>query len=184
MLQLNFSPFPTLATERLILKKITHDDAAEIFYQRSDPGIMKYVDRPPAQTLEDAHAFIDMITKNLDDNNSISWGIQLKGSDRLIGNIALWRIEKENHRAEIGYCLHPAEQGKGYMNETLRAVAHYGFGTMRLHSIEANINPENLASQKALERIGFVREAYFTENYYYDGRYIDSAIYSLLTPHR
>jgi ribosomal-protein-alanine N-acetyltransferase len=51
---------------------------------------------------------------------------------------------------------------------------------MNLHSIEANINPENIASRKLLEKTGFVREAYFKENYFFNGKFIDSEIYSLL----
>jgi ribosomal-protein-alanine N-acetyltransferase len=47
-----------------------------------------------------------------------------------------------------------------------------------LHSIEATVNPGNLASIKLLERCGFVREAYYREKYYNKGKFIDSAIYS------
>ena len=66
------------------------------------------------------------------------------------------------------------------MYEALCAIIEYGFNQMKLHSIEANINPDNIASQQLLEKAGFVREAYFRENYYFGGRFIDSAIYSLL----
>jgi ribosomal-protein-alanine N-acetyltransferase len=60
------------------------------------------------------------------------------------------------------------------------AVMEYGFGTMKLHSLEANVNPDNKASIKLLERNNFIKEAHFKENYFYDERYLDSAIYSLL----
>jgi [ribosomal protein S5]-alanine N-acetyltransferase len=82
----------------------------------------------------------------------------------------------------LGYVLHTAHQGKGIMAEALGAVLHYGFHTMKLHSAEANVNPENAASIRVLERQGFVREAYFRENYLFRGRFIDTAIYSLLAP--
>ena len=68
------------------------------------------------------------------------------------------------------------------MDEALKAVLHYGFYTMKLHSVEANIDPENATSKKLLERNGFIREAYYKENYFFEGKFIDSAIYSLLTP--
>ncbi len=51
---------------------------------------------------------------------------------------------------------------------------------MNLHSIEANVNPGNTASIKLLEKNNFTREAYFKENYFYDGKFLDTAIYSLL----
>ncbi len=180
MLEFNFTPFPLLTTERLILRKAVIEDAPEIFFLRSDPRVLKYIDREPAQSLEEAQQFITLITDNLESNNGINWAISLKDDSRLIGTIALWRLIKEHHRAEIGYTLHPDFQGKGIMDEAMKAIIDYGFNVMNLHSIEANINPDNKASQNLLERNNFVREAYFKENYYHNGIFLDSAIYSLV----
>jgi ribosomal-protein-alanine N-acetyltransferase len=180
MLNLNFTPFPVIHTERLVLREITDEDLPEVFFQRSDPQMMKYVDRAPARSLEDAAEFLGRLKAALLANEGITWGITLKDEPKLIGNIGIWRIEKEHHRAEIGYALHPGHQSKGYASEALKAILHYGFHTMKLHSMEANVNPDNAASIKLLERNNFIREAYFKENYFFDGKYLDSAIYSLL----
>jgi ribosomal-protein-alanine N-acetyltransferase len=59
-------------------------------------------------------------------------------------------------------------------------MVRFGFKEMNLHSIEANVNPLNERSQKVLERVGFKREAYFRENYLFDGKFLDSVIFSLL----
>ncbi len=91
-------------------------------------------------------------------------------------------FKKENYRAEFVYALHPDHWGKGIMNEVAEAVIDYGFKVLKLHSIEANINPENIASQKLLEKHKFVKEAYFKENFFWEGKFLDSAIYSLLAP--
>jgi ribosomal-protein-alanine N-acetyltransferase len=184
MLSVNFSPFPVLKTERLILRKTEMTDAPAMFVQRSDPQLMQYVDRKPCESIEEAAAFIRMITDNLDDNSGISWAITTHDSDEMIGSIAIWRIMKEHYRGEVGYVLLPEYQGKGIMHEALGAVIAYGFDVMKLHSLEANTNPNNTPSHKLLERNGFVREAYFKENYYYNGKFLDSAIYSLITPHK
>lgn len=68
------------------------------------------------------------------------------------------------------------------MQEAIVAVLLYGFSAIKLHSVEANINPANVAFKKLLEKNGFVQEAYFKENFYYNGRFTDAAIYALLTP--
>ncbi|MBE2290175.1 MAG: GNAT family N-acetyltransferase [Chitinophagaceae bacterium] len=182
MLTLNFDPFPILSTERLVLRRLSVDDGPEIFHHRSDPALNEYLDRAPCASLDEAVAFIRMVNAAIDDNNNVTWGITLKGHGRIIGSIALWRIEKENYRAELGYTLETAQQGKGLMSEALAAVLEHAFGKMGLHSIEANINPANSPSKVLLERHGFIREAYFRENYYHNGHFFDSAIYSLLTP--
>lgn len=181
MLQPNFHPFPVLKTQRLVLREVTSNDANEIFFLRSDAGLLTYLDKAPEKSVDETIAWIEMIKKNKEDNDGILWGIALKGSNIIIGSICYWRMQKQHYRAEIGYVLHPAHQGKGIMDEAMKAVLQYGFETMKLHSIEANVNPGNAASMKILERNGFVKEAYFKENYYYDGKFIDSAIYSLLT---
>ena len=68
------------------------------------------------------------------------------------------------------------------MQEALTEVLNFGFNILKLHSIEANVNPDNIASIKLLERNKFIREAFFKENIYYEGKFSDSVIYSLLEP--
>jgi ribosomal-protein-alanine N-acetyltransferase len=182
MLEVNFDPFPILSTERLILRKITENDINDFFILRSDNRVMQYIDRPLAESTDDALKLIQLITGLLSNNEGITWGIVLKSHPRLIGTIGLWRIIKEHYRAEIGYLLHPDLQGKGIMQEAFVPILNYGFTTMKLHSIEATVNPENAASIKILEKNNFIREAYFKENYFYNENFLDSAVYSLLNP--
>jgi ribosomal-protein-alanine N-acetyltransferase len=182
MLEINFSAFPQLETPRLVLRNIQHSDAEVLFELRSNPEMLRYLDRAPMQSLQEAHELID---KNLDafhKNEGILWALSLPDQPEMMGTITFWKMDKANYRAEIGYMLDLKYQGKGYMGEALNAVLKYGFETLKLHSVEANINPGNEASRLLLERAGFVREAYFRENYYFDGKFLDSAIYSLLAP--
>ena len=180
MLEISFQPFPIIVTERLILRAIVLEDAAEILALRSDPEVMKYLDRPPANSIADAIEFAQKNIDQLKANEGINWAITLKENPSLIGNICFWKIDKQHHRAEIGYMLNTSQQQKGLMQEALAAVLQYGFNSMHLHSVEANVNPANEASKKILLKNNFVQEAYFRENYYYEGKYLDSAIFSLL----
>ena len=66
------------------------------------------------------------------------------------------------------------------MQEAIKAVITYAYTETTLHSIEANINPDNLASANLLEKNGFKKEAHFRENFYYNGKFLDSLIYSLV----
>ncbi|HYG52862.1 MAG TPA: GNAT family protein, partial [Flavobacteriales bacterium] len=90
------------------------------------------------------------------------------------------KLHKENYRAELGYMLNKHFHGKGIMLEATAAVIHYGFEIMKLHSIEALINPENHKSAKILERSGFRKEAHFKENFFHNGVFEDTVIYGLL----
>lgn len=185
MLELNFTPFPNLSSERLIFRELTVTDAGQVFKLRSDPAAVEFLDKEPMQQQEEALALINKILEGLHQNENISWAIALKEAPSvLIGTIGFWRIIKEHHRAEIGYMLLPEHFNKGYMTEAINAVIPYAFNEIKLHSIEANINPGNRASEAILIKTGFVKEAHFRENYYYDGKFLDSVIYSLLTPKR
>jgi ribosomal-protein-alanine N-acetyltransferase len=76
--------------------------------------------------------------------------------------------------------LLPEFNGKGIVSEAVQEVVNYGFDVMKLHSIEAIIDPLNDASAKVLEKNGFVKEAHLRENEFYEGRFLDTVIYSLL----
>ena len=182
MLHFDFNPFPILYTDRLILRQISTDDVNEIISLRSNKDAMKYIDRPLIESTEAALQLIQKIMEGINNNDAITWAIALQDDSRLIGTIGFWRIDKDNHRAEIGYMLHPDHQKKGIMQEALSVVLHYGFETLHLHSAEADVNPANEASKKLLEKNKFVQEAYFRENFYYNGVFMDSAIFSLLAP--
>ena len=180
MLTVNFSPFPLLETARLQLRCISEKDAAEMFFLKSNKEVLKYLDRDAFVSKTEALTFIKLILSKLQNNESVSWAITYKDSGKMIGTIEYWRFIKEHFRAEVGYMLHPDEWGKGIMKEALGKVIQYAFKEIGLHSIEANINPGNAASAALLESKGFVKEAYFRENYYHSGNFTDSVIYSLV----
>lgn len=181
MLEINFKPFPVIQSERLLFRLLTAEDTDQIFALRTAPASIKFLDKHPLKKKEEALLLIDNILQAIDANEGITWAIALKNKPALlIGTIGYWRIEKENYRAEIGYMLLPEYFNKGYMTEAIHAINEFGFTALKLHSIEANINPANAASAAILLKTGFVKEAYFKENFYFDGKFIDSEIYSLL----
>ena len=143
---------------------------------------MKCLDKLPATTVDEALEYIDKISVSIKNGDAILWGITVRDDPKIIGTICYWRMEKEHYRAEIGYVLHPDYTGKGMMHEALTEVLNYGFQKMKLHSVEARVNPHNIPSIKILEKNNFEREAYFKEDYFFDGRFLDTVVYSLLTP--
>ncbi|MGL2966075.1 GNAT family N-acetyltransferase [Flavobacterium sp. XGLA_31] len=180
MLTINFHPFQNLETKRLLLRRIDENDVDEILALRGNSETMKYIPRPLAKTKEDALQHIAMINEKIEDNTGINWGITIKGNLKIIGIIGHYRIQPENHRAEIGYMSLPETYGKGYITEAIKAVVKYGFEQMNLHSVEAVIDPDNIASEKVLLKNGFVKEAHILENELWDGKFWDTVIYSLL----
>ncbi|CAD0006318.1 GNAT family N-acetyltransferase [Flavobacterium salmonis] len=180
MLNFNFTPFPVIETDRLILRRITNDDVNEVFELRSNPETMKYIPRPLVKSSEDALEHIAMIEEKIVTNTGINWGITLKTNSKLLGIIGYYRMQPENYRAEIGYILLPDFHGKGIITEAVQRLITFGFNDLKLHSIEAVIDPENFASEKVLQKCNFVKEAHFKESDFYEGKFLDKVIYSLL----
>lgn len=181
MLRVNFNPFPEILTNRLLLRRINKSDAKEIFFLRSDESVMKYIDKEREKSVEETEEHIKRLEAMINENNGLVWAIALKNNPApLIGSVCLWKFQLEHYRAEIGYVLHPGFWRKGYMKEAIHAVVQYGFNKLNFHSIEAMINPENIASAAVLESVGFKREAFLKENYFFRGKFLDTAIYSLL----
>ena len=184
MLELNFNPFPILETERLVLRRTTLDDADDYFFLRSSPEAMKHICKPLQTSIEETKELIYKINEMIAFNDGISWAICLKNNNKMIGSVSFHRVEKEHYRGEIGYMLHPDYWRQGIVSEAVAAIIKYGFNTIQFHSIEAHIDPTNIGSEKLLQKFSFVKEAHFKENYFFNGQFLDTAVYCLLNPYK
>lgn len=183
MLQLNFSSFPILETERLILRAHTSTDAETLFAMRNNEDVMKFIHRERQKTIGEIENFISTFNAGCQQGQHLAWVIALKEDpDQMIGSIGYWRTDLANYRAEIGYMLHPDYWRKGIISEALIKTIDFGFKEMKLHSIQANISPANEASREILLKHGFIKEAYFKQDHYFNGEFLDSEIYGLLNP--
>ncbi len=184
MLEVKFTQFPTLHTPRLLLREVTPDDAPAIFKIRSDPRVMQYIGKRPQQDISEAQQQIENYLQTYQQNEAVNWAICLhEQPEWLIGTLGFWRMDKVNHRVEIGYTLNADYWRQGIMDEAMTAAIEYCFKVLDFHSIEANTDPLNDASGRILEKHGFVQEAYFRENFYFEGTFLDSRIYSKINPY-
>ena len=155
MIDISFTPFPFLTTENYALRNLKPEDEQEIFALRSSDEINKYLDRPKANTLDDAQSFITKIINGIAENEAIFWVVTPKGGTKFLGSICLWKISREDATAEIGYELLPENHGKGIMQEVIPRVIQFGFEEMKLQTIEAEVSPRNLKSVRLLEKNNF-----------------------------
>lgn len=181
MLTLNFPSFPTLQTERLILRAHTNGDAKALFALRTHEDVKRYINKENPKNIKETEARIRQVHEGYNNKTSVAWVIALKNNPtEMIGEIGYYRTDLANHRAEIGYMLHPNFWRKGLVSEALSEVIALGFKEIKLHSISATINPSNDASRQILLKHGFEKEAYFKEDYYFKGEFLDTEIYGLL----
>ncbi len=151
----NFSPFPQLLTERLILRKPDISDIFELVKLRSNDEVNKFIDRPSSINVTDAHQFLSKIDKGIKENELVYWAIVPREEFILVGTICLFNFSDNNEKAEIGYELHTDFHKRGFMQEALERVIDFGFQIMNLKFMEAYTHAENFPSQRMLEKNGF-----------------------------
>lgn len=157
MLNINFTPFPILTTERLTLRQLSIDDKQDIYALRSDTEINKYLGRKPCQTIEEAINFIKKINDNIKNNNAIYWVISLTNTKEFVGTICLFDFSNEKESCEIGYELMTEFQGQGIMKEAAQVVIDYVFQTLKFKKIFAFTHYENQNSTQLLLKFNFVK---------------------------
>ena len=85
----------------------------------------------------------------------------LTEADELAGAININEIVRGRFRSGyLGYYAFAPHNGRGYMTKGLRAVVSRAFRQLRLHRLEANIQPDNEASRRLVKRLGFKLEGY------------------------
>ena len=151
----NFSPFPELATKRLVLREIHIADAPRIHELRSDEVTNALIDRATSGSIKDALLFIDRIKNNVSQNDGFYWVICFENTSGLIGTIGYWNFDLAAETAEIGYELLTSFRRKGIMSEVLPRIIQFGFEQMKLKSITAFTTEQNISSVKLLEKFKF-----------------------------
>lgn len=172
---------PVLETARLRLRPYRDDDADDIFAVYSDPQVTRYWSFPAWSDLAQARAYLAQ-RRALEAPAVLAWAVAERDGDRLVGTTTLFALNGPQCRAEVGYSLGRAYQGRGYAAEMLRGALGHAFDTLGMERIEADIDPRNEPSWRLLEKLGFRREGLLRNRWRVDGEVCDSYLYGLLRP--
>ncbi len=110
----------------------------------------------------------------------IRWAVTLKDNDALIGSCGFNSLNQKVQAGELGYELARPFWNRGIMTEAVIAATGYGFSRMGLARMEAWIMPENRASANLLLKVGFQSEGVVEGKGYWNGRFHDLELFSLL----
>ena len=150
--------FPTLATKRLRLRQFEARDLQGLHACFGDEDAMRYWNFPACKTEAETEPKLRYLAKTSSPYDYLAWAVADKRSDRCIGLVNYHHREARNEKLEIGYILAPAQQGRGLMTEAVAALIAYCFDELAAHRIEALIHPDNVASIRLVERLGFLCE--------------------------
>lgn len=178
---MNFpSSFPVLTTARLVLRETSHRDVDAVFALESDPVAMRYWSRPPMREISEAKESVARAMKYFPSRDGLRWSIARPADDWMVGHVSLFNFNEQSGRADIGYGLAREHWGQGFMHEALTAVVDYAFGPLGLRRLEADVDPRNRASVRAVERLGFAREGLLRERWQVGEEISDTVFLGLL----
>jgi [ribosomal protein S5]-alanine N-acetyltransferase len=172
---------PAFATKRLRLRQCQERDVEGLHACFGDPEAMRYWNFPPCKTRQDSERWVKYLAKATNPYASMAWAVADKRTDKCIGMVNYHHREAHNRRLEIGYILAPARQGRGLMAEAVRAVLGHCFDSLAVHRVQALIHPDNTASIRLVERLGFSLEGGPLRDYWRVGDvYMSVLMYALL----
>lgn len=178
-----FDPFPDLDTPRLHLRAVTRADADDMFRVNADPEVLRFIGRPPPASIDVIVERIEGMIASTRAETGITWKLCDRATGAYAGGAGLKYWDKTHCRAEVGYILAREHWGRGLATEALAPILRFAFERMLLHSIEARVHPDNRASRRVLEKLGFVQEGYLRESYFNSvtGLFEDTVVYSRLS---
>ena len=147
-----------LQTERLIVRTWSPDDEEVGYRIWSDPEVMRYIGTGQPKNLEETRAWIGRTSAHQEAHGFGFWAVVEKKSSRLLGNCGMGYQRDGGLPLEFGYTLARSHWGRGYATEAAAACVRYAFDNLRFPQLSARVDSRNVASQRVLEKIGFVYE--------------------------
>ncbi len=170
-----------MLSARLILRSFRVEDAADLYEYLSDPQTYIFEPGAPITQPEAATAAADMA------NSPDFWAVEVAATGKQIGQLYLKHVAPlELLTCELGYIFNPAYQRQGYAAEAASALVTQSLTTGGMHRVVAYCNPENTASWKLLEKVGFRREGLLRKNIFFrkdaagEPLWTDTFVYAML----
>ena len=139
--------YPSIETERLLLRPVTLDDAEAMFEYASDRENTRYT-FPTNQSLEETK---NNIAQFYLANPLGRWGIEVKSNGQFIGTIDLQKIDPVLKKAAIGYIINKKYWNQGLTTEANRAVIELAFEKIGMNKLTALHDKDNPASGKVMK---------------------------------
>ncbi|MFL5251512.1 MAG: GNAT family N-acetyltransferase [Rhodopila sp.] len=170
---------PELRTVRLLLRPVAEDEAPALPAAFGDPHSMRFWDAPPSPDIAETTRRINQSVV-ADPEFHTADTVVARDTGIPIGMVNYHARHPTHGRLALGWIIMPAMRRRGYASEATCILLRHCFTTLAANRIEARIEPDNLASQRMAEGLGFQREALMREWALAGGSPRDMALYALL----
>jgi len=169
-----FTTMFELKTERLCLRLVTTNDAEAVYNLFSDERIMEPYGMFSLASKEAAITFTEKLIQEEE--------IVIVYDKKIIGSLGFVDVNERNKRLEVAYTLLPEYWSHGFMTEALKSICDYVFTHTDFIRIESFVYPQNIGSQKVLEKAGFLLEGHLRKRSFARDAFHDHLIYGRLKP--
>lgn len=178
---MNHTGTHAIEAERLILRRYALEDAPMMFRNwASDPEVTKYLTWPPHASVDVTRMIIQSWLESYEKPDTYHWGLEIKQTGELIGDISVVRIAEPILEAELGWCMGKAWWGNGYMPEAARAVLRVLFDEAGFGRVCAGHDTENPKSGRVMQKIGMTFEGVSRQGGLNNRGIVDIAHYAIL----
>lgn len=158
------------------LKDLTINDLDAFMTWAADENVTRSLMWESYKSKEDASIFLQNIVE------SHPWFKAICVDGQVIGSITLDKGKGAHScKAELGYVIAKSQWGKGYITSAIKEALKTGFSDLGITRIEAFVDPENIASVKALKKAGFTCEGLLKRSVIHKGTVRDRFIFSYLS---
>lgn len=172
-------------TDRLILRRLSVDDAEAIYTNwASDNEVTKYLTWPSHQSVEVSRAYANYCAENYSSLSCYQWGIELKATHELIGQISVANVIDELESMELGWVIGRNYWGKGYMPEAAAKVLDILFDEVGANCVFAEHDTNNPKSGRVMQKIGMKFEGILRQAGRNNQGIVDCARYSMIRAER
>ena len=171
-------PDPPLTDGVVVLRRWARDDLGCVEEATQDPDIPKGTTVPATFTPAEGMAWIERQLSRHDEGTGLSQAIAHAASNEALGAAVL--MTRKPGTVEIGYWLIPRARGRGFGSGAVGLLARWAVIDVSLARVEALVVPDNIASQRVLEKVGFQREGHLRSYLVFERQRADALIYSLV----
>ena len=144
---------PTIKTSRLVLRPFTMKDVDPLYQILQEKDILRYFPNPNPPSRERVERLISNQLKHWEQHKLGWWAVEPLFRKQLIGWCGL-QFLPETEETEVGFLISRAFWGQGLTTEAARTSLLYGFEKLGLRCLVGIAHPENVASQRVLEKLG------------------------------
>jgi RimJ/RimL family protein N-acetyltransferase len=176
--------FSQVSTPRTTLREVSGADLPDLLEINGDPEVTRYLPYVTWASDADATAWLERMQALDESGNASQLVIARNKDDKVIGTALLFKYDEGSNRVELGYVLGRMHWRQGYAAEALGALLDHLFGAMGIRRVEAEVNPDNEASNALLRKLGFRHEGFLRQRWVAKGEAYGVNVYGLLADDR